>query len=227
MRIALIKERKNPPDTRVALTPEQCAEIVKEGTFEIVVEGSKKRCYKDEEYEAAGIPVTEDVGDADLLLGIKEVPVDALIPGKLYMMFSHTIKKQARNKKLLQAVLEKKIHLIDYEPLIDANGRRVIGFGYWAGMVGAHNALYTFGERSGLFSLPRMMEKHDFEEITAYYHKTTFPAVRIVLTGHGRVGQGAKFTLESMGIREVTPLEYLSTEFNEPVFTQLSSSELH
>lgn len=225
MKIALIKERKNPPDRRVVLTPAQ-AKALKEKypQLEIVVEKSPHRAFSDDEYRAAGIPVVDDVSDADVLLGVKEVPVDALIPGKKYFFFSHTIKKQPHNRKLLQAILEKNINLYDHETLTDRNGIRLVAFGKYAGQVGAYNAIRTYGLKSGLFELPKAIDLKDknamIEELRRVYPQ--LPPVKIVLTGKGRVGMGAKEILDAMGIREVSPEEFLQREdFGEPVYTQI------
>lgn len=227
MKIGLIKEGKIPPDTRVALTPEQCARIKAKFGLEVVVIAQKSniRAYEDEEYTRYGIALVDDVSDCDLLMGIKEVPLDELIPGKSYSFFSHTIKKQVHNRKLLQAILAKNITLIDYEVLTDDQGRRLIAFGYYAGMVGAHNALYTYGKRTGDFSLKRLHECFDYAEAKALYPNIFWPAVKIVLTGGGRVASGAVRTLIDMGIRQVSPQEYLEQDFDEIVFTQLNCGD--
>lgn len=159
--------------------------------------------------------------DCDCLLGVKEVPIEQLIPNKTYFFFSHTTKEQPYNRALLQAVLEKNIRLIDYEHLTDASGRRVIAFGHFAGMVGAHNALWTWGQRTGDFTLQRMKDHHDYAEAREGYRKIQWPALRIVLTGTGRVAGGAAQVLQDMGVRKVSPEDYLSQDFSEAVFTQL------
>ncbi len=225
MKIAIIRERKTPPDARVALTPDQCLYITRNFPVEIIVEPSEVRCFRNEEYRSAGVPMSNDLTDRDVLLGIKEVPVAQLLPNKTYFFFSHTIKEQAYNRKLLQSVLQKNIRLVDYEVLTDAQGRRLIAFGRFAGMVGAHNALYTYGRRTGMFELQRMKDFFDYAEAKRYYKTVKFPTVRIVLTGTGRVGNGAAEVLRDMGIREVKPPEFLEQTFSEAVFTQLNSSD--
>jgi saccharopine dehydrogenase (NAD+, L-lysine-forming) len=225
MKIALIREGKTPPDSRVPMIPAQCAQIQQEFPLEVVVQPSPNRCFSDQEYLAEGVQLQENLDDCDILMGVKEVPIDQLIPNKTYFFFSHTIKKQSYNRKLLQSILEKNIRLIDYEVLTDELGRRLIAFGRFAGMVGAHNALYTYGERTGLFSLKRMKDCHDYAEAKTIYKKLKFPPVKIVLTGTGRVGSGAAEVLLDMGITQVSPQEFLSEDYNEPVFTQLRCSD--
>ncbi|RME33002.1 MAG: alanine dehydrogenase, partial [Deltaproteobacteria bacterium] len=141
MKIGLIREGKVPPDNRVPLTPDQCRFLMDRYEVDIVVEPSPIRAFRDEEYAALGIPLRTDLSDRDILLGVKEVPIEQLIPGKTYFFFSHTIKKQPYNRPLLQAILRKRIRLIDYEVLTDESGKRVIAFGYFAGMAGAHNTI--------------------------------------------------------------------------------------
>ena len=184
MKIGILCEGKVPHDDRVALTPKQCKLLMGNPyNFDIVVQPSSHRCYTDEEYLASGVPVLQDISQSDIILGVKEVPIKDLMPDKKYFFFSHTIKKQAHNRKLLQAILQKNITLIDYETLVDDNGGRLIAFGKYAGIVGAHNGLWTYGQRTGLFDWPRLKDLHDFEQARAIYHQTILPPVKIVLTG--------------------------------------------
>jgi saccharopine dehydrogenase (NAD+, L-lysine-forming) len=224
-RIGIIRERKNPPDARAPFTPRQCARITKEHGLDMVVEPSPVRCYTDAEYRNEGIRLNDELSDCDLLLGIKEVPPEQLLPNKTYLFFSHTIKKQAHNRKLLRAVLEKNIRLIDYETITDEKGGRLIAFGRFAGMVGAHNGVMLYGQRSGLFDLPRLKDLHDYSEAVAIYKTVYFQKMKIVLTGHGRVGQGAAQVLTDMGIHRLSPNDFLQYDGQEAVFTQLSSEE--
>jgi alanine dehydrogenase len=224
MKIALIKERKNPPDKRVVLTPTQASELMKRfPELEIVVESSDNRAFSDDEYKKAGIKVVKNVDDADVLLGVKEVPIDSLIPGKKYFFFSHTIKKQPYNRKLLQAILDKEIELYDHETITDQNGKRLVAFGYYAGVVGAYNTIRTYGLKSGLFEIPRAVDLKDKKALikTLQKIKPLLPPIKIVLTGKGRVGNGAKEMLDAMGIKEVAPDDFLQKTFNEPVYTQI------
>lgn len=223
MKIGIIREEKIPPDSRVPLTPSQIAQLNLEDDLEIVVQQSEGRCYSDEEYRNHGVDVVEDVNNCDVLLGVKEVPVNNLIPDKTYFFFSHTIKKQSYNRKLLQALVEKTIRMIDYEVLTDDRGARVIAFGKFAGMVGAHNALWTWGQRTGSPVLPRMNTFKEYDDAMLYYQQLKIPPVRIVLTGTGRVANGSAQVLKDMGIRKVSPMHYLTTQYDHPVFTQLNS----
>jgi len=221
LKVGIIREGKVPPDERVPLSPEQCAEAQASLPVQIVVQPSPIRCFKDGDYADQGIDLQEDMRDCDILMGVKEVPADWLIPEKTYLFFSHTIKKQPYNRSLLQAVLAKNIRLIDYEVLTNENGERLVAFGYYAGIVGAHNALWTWGRRSGQFSLPRLYESHDYAEMLRVYQQTPLPPLRIVLTGSGRVASGAAKNLLDMGIAQVSPEEFLTHDFTTPVFTQV------
>ena len=227
-RIALIKEGKIPADNRVALTPTQCKWIQKNfpGT-EIVVQQSAKRCFSDAEYRRAGIEVTGDISHCDLMLGIKEVPVADLIPGKTYLFFSHTKKKQPYNQKLLQAITEKGITLIDYECLEHEDGQRIIGFGFFAGIVGAHNGMMAYGRRTGAFDLCRVFEQKSFRKLIHTYFGLRIPNVKIAVTGSGRVAQGILEIMNLMQIREVEKEEYLEREFTYPVYVHLKGSDLY
>jgi len=226
MKFGLIKEGKTPPDYRVPLSPEQCVELENTLNETIVVEPSPKRCFANEEYEKQGIKLSTDLSECDTLLGVKEVPIDQLIPNKTYLFFSHTIKEQAYNRKLLCAILKKNIRLIDYEVLTDEKGMRLIAFGKFAGMVGAHNAIWTFSQRTGAFHLPRMNEMKDYAEAQSVYRKLELPPVKIVLTGTGRVGMGAAQVLKDMNIEQVSTEAFLSTpNFGKAVFTQIDAPD--
>jgi len=222
-KIGIIREGKTPPDSRVPLNPAQCKALIDKG-IDLVVHPSPIRCFPDSDYEAAGVPLREDLSDRDVLLGVKEVPIDQLIPNKTYFFFSHTIKEQPYNRDLLKYIVEHNITLIDYEVLTDDRGARVIAFGKFAGMVGAHNGLWTYAQRTQKYHLPRMNELYDYQAAKEIYANLELPLLRIVLTGTGRVAGGAAMVLDDMGIRRVSPLEYLTTsKFTGPVYTQLNS----
>ncbi len=225
MKIAIIREDKIPRDARVLLNPSQCAFLRDSEGADLVVQRSGVRCYGDEEYASLGVPVVDSVEDCDILLGVKEVPVNELLADKTYFFFSHTIKAQPYNRGLLQKILEKNIRLIDYEVLKNAQGKRLIAFGFFAGMVGAHNALLTYGKRTGDFSLGRMKDSFDYAQMKKTYQDIKWPPIKIVLTGKGRVGAGAAKVLDDMGIRKVTLKEYLNENFSEAVFTQIDFDE--
>ena len=222
MKFAVIKEQKSPPDRRVALTPKSCQNLLKNHPqAQLVVESSEIRAFLDDEYSEVGIKVTNDISDADVMIGVKEVPTEALIPNKSYFFFSHTIKKQPYNRKLLQAVLKKNITLYDHETLVDKNHNRLIGFGYYAGVVGAYNGIRTIGKKWGIFELPKTAELKGRAELNTALKSITLPHLKIVLTGTGRVGQGAKEVLDFMKIRQVSVEEFLTQSFKEAVYVQL------
>jgi saccharopine dehydrogenase (NAD+, L-lysine-forming) len=221
MKIGVIREGKLPPDSRVPLTPEQCVFLNKSGKVQIVVQPSPNRCFKDEDYQKAGISFQDDLTDCDVLMGVKEVPMEQLIPHKTYFFFSHTIKKQSYNRDLLLSILEKNIRLLDYEVLTNEKGQRLIAFGKFAGIVGAHNGVMTYGNRTGEFKLKRMKDCHDYAEAKAIYKTLELPPMKIVLTGTGRVANGAAQVLKDMDIEQVSPADFLEKEFQQAVFTQL------
>ncbi|MEB2773920.1 NAD(P)-dependent oxidoreductase [Algoriphagus sp. D3-2-R+10] len=227
MKIGIIREGKNPPDKRVPFTPEQLKSIQEDyrGKLTIQVQSSPFRSYSDQEFIDAGIEVVDDVSDCDVLFGVKEVPVDQLIEGRTYFFFSHTIKKQSYNRNLLQAVLDKNIRLIDYEALKDAEGNRVVAFGRWAGIIGAYNAFWTYGKKTDLFEIKRANECADLNELHSELAKVQLPPVKIILTGSGRVGNGAMEILKSLKIREVSVHDFLHLYFDEPVYVKLSSAD--
>lgn len=228
LRIGLIREGKIPADNRVALTPQQCRWLQQlYPDMEVCVQPSPHRCFSDKEYAAEGIRLSEDLQDCAILLGIKEVPVGQLIDDKTYLFFSHTKKKQPHNQSLMRAMVEKKITLIDYECLEHADGQRIIGFGFFAGIVGAHNGMMAYGKRTGLFSLGRVSDVKDYRELIHTYFGLKLPALKIAVTGSGRVAHGILEIMNLMDVQEVEPDEYLERQFSYPVYVHLKGQDLY
>lgn len=228
MTFGIIKERKNPPDRRVVFAPADLEKL--KTTFpdlEIFVEQSDIRVFNDLEYKNLGINVVTDMSNCDVLFGVKEVPIENLIPNKKYFFFSHTIKKQAHNLKLLQAVLERNIELYDHETLVTADDNRLIGFGFYAGIVGAYNAFRAFGQKFELFALPKAESLQDKEALYAKLRRQTLPPIKIVLTGFGKVAHGAKETLTAMKVKEVSTEDFISKNYSQAVYTQIDVQDYY
>jgi alanine dehydrogenase len=225
MKIGILREGKVPPDKRVPFTPVQCRMIEQgfPGT-KIYVQKSNIRCYADEEYLQQGIAVVDHLDDCDILVGVKEVPVEQLILGKQYLFFSHTIKKQAHNQKLMHEIIKKKIHLIDYECLVDSEHNRIIGFGHYAGIVGTYNGIMGYGLKYNLFDLKPAHLCHDKREMMIELQKVRLPNIKIIVTGNGRVANGAVELLGALQIRRITPFEFVKFSFREPTYVQLHSN---
>jgi alanine dehydrogenase len=223
MKIGVILEGKTPPDERVPLSPQQCKEIIDNyPNINLVVQKSNIRRFKDEEYANNGIELVDSVADCDVLLGVKEVPVDQLIANKTYFYFSHTTKKQPYNRDLLKTMLDKNITMVDYEGLTNERGTRLIGFGKYAGIVGSYNSFYAYGKRTGAFDLKRAYQCEDRAEMEAEMSRIKLPNnYKIATTGGGRVASGIHEILEKLNIKKVSAQAFLQEEFNEPVYAQL------
>ena len=218
IKFALIKERKTPPDRRVVFSPEKLKEAkdkFPEASFK--VESSELRIFPDEQYRNAGFEVSEEVSDCDVLLGVKEVPIPALIPNKKYFFFSHTIKRQPYNRDLLREILNKNIELYDHEVIVNESGGRLIGFGRYAGLVGAYNGFRGMGLKKDIFELPKAESLPDLNAMLSELDKISLPPIKIVLTGSGKVAHGAKEILDHLNIKQVEVEEYLEESFDAPV----------
>lgn len=228
IKIALIREEKIPSDNRVALTPSQCRWIhMNLKNVKVVAQPSSTRCFSDKEYISAGVELQEDITGCDFLFGIKEVPAKNLVADKNYLFFSHTRKKQPQNREMLKAILEKNIRLIDFECMEHEDGQRIIGFGFFAGLVGAHNGMMAYGNRTGLFTLDRVYKQRSLRELIHTYFGLRLPNVKIAVTGSGRVAHGILEIMNLMGIHEVEPEDYLARRFAYPVYTQLKGAHLY
>jgi saccharopine dehydrogenase (NAD+, L-lysine forming) len=228
-KIGIIREGKEPADRRVPLTPGQCRKALERyPQLDLVVQRSPTRAFSDEEYQQAGIPLVDSLEDRELIMGVKEVPLEMLIPDKSYLFFSHTIKEQPHNQKLLRTVLDRRITLLDHELLTNEHGERVLAFGHWAGVVGAYNGFRAWQFVHGGPFLKPAHECHDLEELEQHLHAFPLPAdLRIVLTGGGRVGKGAMGVLERAGVLRVKPEEFLHAAFDGPVYTVVNSADLY
>jgi saccharopine dehydrogenase (NAD+, L-lysine forming) len=227
IRIGLIRETKIPADHRVALIPSQCKWLQKSfPELKIFLQPSAHRCFTDKEYHTAGVEVTESLDHCDFLFGIKEVDKEQLVAGKKYLFFSHTRKMQPNNRLLFQAMVEKKITLIDYECMEHEDRQRILGFGFFAGVVGAHNGIMAYGKRSGLYSLERVYKQPNFRQLIHTYFGLKLPNIKVTVTGSGRVAHGLLEVMNLLGIIEVEPDEYLERNFSYPVFTQLKGPAL-
>ena len=226
MKFGLIREQKNPPDRRVVLSPEACQKVL--SAYEearIIVEPSPIRTFTDQEYIAAGVEVVSKMQECDVLLGVKEVPIENLIPNKKYFFFSHTIKKQSYNRKLLRAILNKNIELYDHEVITNEKGIRLVAFGRYAGIVGAYNGFRAFGIKNNIYKLPKAEKLADQHALISELKKIPLPNIKVLLTGKGRVGNGAKEMLDGMNLKEVGVKAYLETTFDHAVYCQIDVDE--
>ena len=213
MKIALIKETKIPVDNRVALSPEQVAKLNQlYPQHQIVVQSSDIRAFSDNEYRANNVQIVDDVSDCDILFGIKEAAIESLIPDKQYFFFGHIAKMQEYNRPLLQAFIQKRITFCDYEYLVDDNNIRVCAFGWWAGVVGVYYTLRGYGLKHKLFDLPKPDIRFTLDKLLDSLKAIELPKVKLMVTGAGRVSQGAQYVLNSIGAKLLTEDEYLSAD---------------
>jgi len=226
MKIGVLKEEKVPADKRVPLTPNQCRQLLDTyPDIEISVKSSAIRCFSDAMYIAEGINVVDDLSDCDVLIGVKEVPKESLIANKTYLYFSHTIKEQSYNRGLLLKMFELNISMVDYEVLRNKQGKRLLGFGRYAGIVGAYNGFLTYGLKSGKYNLKAAHNCIDRIEMESEMSKIKLSNEKIIVTGNGRVGNGIMEIMEKSNIREVSKSEFIHENFNEAVFVHLNTMD--
>jgi len=226
MKIGVLKEEKVPADKRVPLTPKQCRQLIDTyPDIEISVKSSAIRCFSDAMYIAEGINIVDDLSDCDVLIGVKEVPKELLIANKTYLYFSHTIKEQSYNRGLLLKMMELNISMVDYEVLRNKQGKRLLGFGRYAGIVGAYNGFLTYGLKSGNYNLKAAHNCEDRIEMESEMSKIKLSSEKIIVTGNGRVGSGIMEIIEKSNIREVSKFEFIHENFNEAVFVHLNTMD--
>ena len=224
MKIGILREGKTPPDKRVALSPEQCVQVQNQyPDLDLVVQPSPIRRFVDSKYTDLGVVMQEDLADCDVIIGVKEVPEKDLIANKTYFYFSHTIKEQPYNRSLLLKMLSLNIRMIDYETLTNANGKRLIGFGRYAGIVGCYNGFLAQGKRTQSYDLKPANLCDDRKEMESELTKIKLEPIKIVLTGSGRVGNGIIELINLIGIKEVSKEQFLNESFDQAVYVQLNT----
>jgi saccharopine dehydrogenase (NAD+, L-lysine forming) len=223
LRVGILRETKNPPDRRVPLTPPQIIALEElYPNVQFFVQPSDYRCFSNEEYEYLDIPLKEDLRDCDILLGVKEIDKRTFITGKTYLFFAHVAKKQPHNQEMFKGMKERNITLIDFEYITTDKGQRVVAFGRHAGIVGAYNGLRARGIKTNKFKLKPAYQCHDLDEMWAGLRLIELkPGLKILVTGDGRVANGAIETLGIANVVQVTPEDYLNRDFNVPVFCQV------
>lgn len=226
MKIGLIREEKKPFDRRVVLSPSQCKELSSNDNVRIFVQPSPHRCFSDNDYRDNGCVIQEDMQECDILLGVKEVPVNCLIKNQTYMFFSHTIKKQEYNRELLKKLISNNITMIDYEAL-KSHGERLIGFGRFAGIVGAYNAFFAHGLKSNNFNIKRAYACQTLNLLYKELDKVILFNEKIILTGKGKVAKGAREILDYLKIKEVNKDDFLNKNFNFPVYCNLDIQDYY
>tara|TARA_Y100001968_G_C19427844_1_gene755371 strand:+ start:501 stop:1694 length:1194 start_codon:yes stop_codon:yes gene_type:complete len=229
MKIGLLREGKNPPDKRVPFSPVQCKYIMNNfDNISIYIQPSDYRCFSDLNYQKNGVVLVEDLSICDVIMGVKEVPIDMLIDDKIFFFFSHTIKKQPYNKKLLQQIVKRNIRLIDYETLLNSDKKRIIGFGRYAGIVGCYNTLLAYGKKTKKYDLSFVHLLADKQELEQEVLKINLPDnFKIILTGNGRVSSGAIEILDLIGVKKISSSDFLEKTFNYPTYVQLHSLDYH
>lgn len=223
LRVGILRETRNPPDRRVPLTPPQITALEElYPDVEFFVQPSDYRCYSNEEYEYLDIPLKEDLRDCNILMGVKEVDKRTFIPGKTYLFFAHVAKKQPHNHEMFREMADKNISLIDWEYLTTDKGKRVVAFGRHAGIVGAYNGLRARGIKTNKFKLKPAYQCRDLDEMWAGLRLIELkPGLKILVTGDGRVAHGVIETLSIGNIVQVKPYDFLTKDFDVPVFCQI------
>jgi len=222
MKIGIRSEDKNEWERRTPLTPEDMAALLVEG-LPMVAQKSPRRAYTDEEYTRAGIPLQADLSDCDVIIGLKEIPNDQLVADKTYVFFSHVIKGQPYNMPMLKRLMTLGDTLIDYERIVDDQGRRLIAFGQYAGLAGMINGLWALGQRlqaegmANPFSRLRQARTYATladaketiarvgEDIMAQGIPRAVHPLIVGFAGYGNVSRGAQEIFDLLPYEEIEP----------------------
>lgn len=179
--IGIRREDQSPWERRAPFAPEHVRTLVKKHNIKVLIQPSNRRAFPIISYVQAGAIAQEDLSEASVIIGVKQVPADLLLPNKVYVMFSHTHKAQPGNMAMLDACLEKNVMLVDYERIVDDQGARLVAFGKYAGVVGMINILHGLGLRFlalghhtpfMVVEFPSMIMERNFSLYLAYWTST-------------------------------------------------------
>ena len=222
-KIGIRHEDKYLMERRVAVIPKHAQKLINEQGLEILIENSPKRIFTHEEFENAGAKIVDDVRDASVIFGVKEMPIDYFEDHKTYIFFSHVIKGQSYNMPMLKKMMEKKVNLIEYEKVADEMGRRLIFFGRFAGLAGMINSLWSLGQRlkvqgieTPFMQIKQSRHYNSMEEAKQVISKVgqeiienglpdELTPLTIGFTGYGNVSNGAQEIASLLPIKEVDP----------------------
>ena len=221
--IGVRREDKNKWERRVPLIPAHVETLVREHDLRVLVQPSSIRAFSDADYAAAGALVQEDLSAADVIVAVKEIPIDLLQPRKTYLFFSHTIKGQAYNMPLLRRLMELECQLIDYERILDDQNRRLIAFGEYAGLAGMLDTLAALGQRlewEGIATpFAALRQTYTYGDLASAREAVQEAGRRIAaeglppqltplvigVAGYGNVSRGAQAMLDLLPTREIRP----------------------
>jgi alpha-aminoadipic semialdehyde synthase len=224
MKIGVRSEDKSQWERRVPLVPGDL-KALREGGIDAVVQASSHRAFGDDEFDRAGVPVQPDLGDCNIIIGIKEIPPAKLEAGKIYLFFPHVIKGQPGNMPMLRRLIELNTTLVDYERIVDEKNRRLIFFGRHAGLAGMINAIWSLGKRLEVEGVPsafsRLKQARTYAELSGAQEDMARIAARIAaegvpqtihplvvgFTGYGNVSQGAQEILDILPVQAISPAE--------------------
>lgn len=234
-KIGVRYEDKYAMERRVPLVPDHVKKLIDAG-LKIEIVKSPKRIFKDEEYKKAGAEIVDELTDSDIVLGVKEMPIDFFRKNKTYIFFSHTIKGQAYNMPALKKMMEQEVNLIDYERIVDEKDRRLIFFGRFAGLAGMTNSLWSVGQRLAEFGIEtpflKIQQTHHYGSLDEIIEVVSsvgqfiaknglpvqLPPFVVGITGYGNVSKGAQEILDLLPTIQISPAELLNlhTEKNLP-----------
>ncbi|MCG8405324.1 MAG: bifunctional lysine ketoglutarate reductase /saccharopine dehydrogenase family protein [Phycisphaerales bacterium] len=228
-RIGIRREDKSKWEARAPLVPTDVELLIREHEIEFLVQPSPIRAFPDADYQKAGALSTEDLSDCDIIMGVKEIPLEKFEPNKTYVIFSHTIKGQSTNMPALRRLAELRCQLIDYEMIADEHDRRLVAFGHFAGIAGMVDSLWALGRRlehEGIdCAFSRIQPAHQYNDLEHARRELAKVASDIRrqglpeaicpfvcgFAGYGQVSQGAQEIYDLLPGEEIMPEDLAAT----------------
>ncbi|MBN2093553.1 hypothetical protein JW964_28280, partial [candidate division KSB1 bacterium] len=235
--ILIRAEDKNIWERRTPLVPIDLKDILKQTKTEAFVQKCAKRILSENQYVDVGVKVCNDSSPGNIILGIKEIPVEKIEEKKVYLFFSHTIKGQKSNMPMLQKIISGGSTLIDYERIVDDADKRLVYFGNYAGHAGAIDILWLMGEywqnlgiQTPLLKIKQALHydslqtvKKVLTDVGEAIKKNGFPSkispLNVAILGYGNVAKGVQEIFESLPIKVIAPEDLEKVANIKPSFS--------
>jgi saccharopine dehydrogenase (NAD+, L-lysine-forming) len=202
---------------RTPLIPSDIKILIK-NNYIVYVQSSNYRIYPDILYETEGAIITLDNWYNEkynkcLIIGIKELDNLDKLNNHTHLYFSHSFKKQKNANIILNAFKNSNSIIYDFEFFFSLNQenlkKRIISFGYFAGIVGAILGLKQFyNKKMILNNISNLTPWKSFNEILNYinYEKVYFNnsqnKIQIAIIGaEGKCGTGVQYMLNFLNIK--------------------------
>lgn len=209
--ILYLRDEINNNEFRTPLTPKDI-KILINNNFTLYVRSSENRIYSDVEYYMEGAIITNDpwydskFSDA-LIIGLKEIDNLHKLNRHNHIYFSHSFKNQHNSYDILNAFYKSSSNIYDFEYFLDNknNNKRIIAFGFYAGIVGCILGILQYLTKKIYGNNIENLKPYENEEdmINRILQLASFDISKLnigIIGATGNCGKGVITILDKLGI---------------------------